>query len=93
MQFCPGEGALGGDVGETQESVHEGELPRMIELQAGNAFAVGKEGGLTELAELAAIDEGLQDVLLDIEVVVDDGGKLLSERGEMVDTFVDAGSR
>jgi hypothetical protein len=41
------------------------------------------------LAELAAIDEGFQNVLLHVEVVVDDGGKLLAELGQMVDGLVD----
>ena len=61
----------------------------MIELQAGNPFAVGEDRGLAELAKLAAIDEGFQNVLLNVEVIVDDGGKFLSEFGEMVDGFVD----
>jgi hypothetical protein len=58
VQFCGGEGAFRGDVGEAHESVHHGQLPRMVELEAGNAFAVGSQSGLAELAELAAIDEG-----------------------------------
>jgi hypothetical protein len=61
----------------------------MIELQAGNAFAVGEESGLAELAQLATIDEGFQNVRLNVEVVVDDGGKFLSEFGKVVDGFVD----
>ena len=61
----------------------------MIELQAGNPFAVGEDRGLAELAKLAAIDEGFENVLLHVEVVVDDGGKLLSEFWKMVDGFVD----
>ena len=61
----------------------------MIELQAGNAFAVGQDGGLAELAKLAAINEGFENVLLNVEVVVDDGGKLLSELGKLMDGFVD----
>ena len=61
----------------------------MIELQAGNPFAVGEDGGLTELAKLAAIDEGFENVLLNVEVVVDDGGKLLPKLGKLVHGFVD----
>jgi hypothetical protein len=41
VEFCGGKGAFGGDVGEAQQSVHQGQLPGMIELEAGNAFAVG----------------------------------------------------
>lgn len=44
----------------------------MIELQTGNPFAVGEDRGLAELAELAAIDKGFENVLLNVEVVVDD---------------------
>jgi hypothetical protein len=44
---------------------------------------------LAELAELAAIDKGFENVLLNVEVVVDDGGKLLSKLGKLVDGFVD----
>ena len=61
----------------------------MIELQPGNPFTVGKDSGLAELPELAAIDEGFQNVLLDIVIVVDDGRKLGSKFGQMVDGFVD----
>jgi hypothetical protein len=61
----------------------------MIELEAGNPFAVGEDSGLAELAKLAAIDEGFENVLLNVEVVVDDGGKLLLEFWKMVDGFVD----
>ena len=57
MQFSGSEGSLGGDVGETEQSVHECELPGVVELQAGNALAVGQQGGLAELVELAAVDE------------------------------------
>ncbi len=50
MQFGGGEGAFCGDVREAQQSVHHGQLPRMIELQAGNAFAIGQQSWLAELA-------------------------------------------
>jgi hypothetical protein len=43
--------------------VHERELTRLIKFEAGNAFAVGEAGGFGELAELAAIDKRLEDVL------------------------------
>src|ERR1700732_1843415 len=61
----------------------------MIELQPGDPSAAGEDSGLAELAKLAAIDEGFQDVLLNVEVVVGDGGKLGSELGKLVDGFVD----
>ena len=89
VQFGSGEGVAGGDMGEAQQSVHQGQLPRMIQLQAGNAFAVGQQGGLAEFAQLAAIDEGFQNVLLNVEVVIDNRGKFSPEFWKMVDSFVD----
>jgi len=62
----------------------------MIEPQTRNPFAVGEDRGLAELAELAAIDKGFENVLLNVEVVVYDGGKLLSQFGKLVDGFVDS---
>jgi hypothetical protein len=38
---------------------------------------------LAELAELAAIDKDFQNVLLNIEVIIHDGGKLLPALGKM----------
>jgi len=35
------------------------------------------------------MDKGFQNVLLNVEVVIDDGRKLLSQYGEMFDGFVD----
>ena len=89
VEFCGGKGVTGSDMGEAQQGMHEGELPGMIQFQAGNALAVGQQGRLAELAELAPIDEGFQDVLLPIEVVVDDRGELLLEFWEMIDAFLD----
>src|SRR5712692_7026410 len=62
----------------------------MIEFQAGNPLAVGQHGGCGERAELAPIDERLENILLDIQVVVDDGSHLLAQRGKMLDGFLDA---
>jgi len=44
----------------------------MIELEAGNAFAIRQTGGFGELAQLSVVDERTQDVLLDSEIAVDD---------------------
>src|SRR5260370_24985036 len=59
----------------------------MIQMETGNALAVGKNGGLAQSSQLATIDEGFQNVLLDIQVVVHNGGKLLAEVWEVVDGF------
>ena len=50
---------------------------------------LGRIVGWLESAKLATIDEGFENVLLNVEVVVDDGGKLLSKFGKLVDGFVD----
>ena len=72
MDLGAGEGVAGWDVREANECVHKRQLPQVIQFQAGDAFAVGQQRGLTEMPELAAVDEGLQDVLLDVEVAVRD---------------------
>lgn len=46
----------------------------MIELEAGNPSAAGEPGVLGQLAKLPVVDEGFDDVLLDREIPVDDGG-------------------
>jgi hypothetical protein len=50
--------------------MHHRQLPRVIELKAGDALLVGPGSGRSQFLELAAIDESLQDVLLGIVVVV-----------------------
>ena len=90
VELLGGESVGGRDVGEAHEGVHERQLSGMVEFEAGDASAVRQDGGLGELAELPAIHEGLQDVLLDVEVVVDDGGKLGAQCGEMFDGLLDA---
>ena len=67
-----GEGAASGDVGEAHEGVHQGELSGMVDFEARNAPPGWTNGRLGELAKLTAVDEGLQDVLLHIEVVIGD---------------------
>jgi hypothetical protein len=49
MELGASESIGGGDVGEAQQSVHQSQLPRMIQLQAGNSFAIGQQGWLGEL--------------------------------------------
>jgi len=43
---------------ETDQGVHQGQLPRVIQFQAGNPPAIGQNGGLRQLAQLPAVDEG-----------------------------------
>ena len=72
MDFGSGEGIASRDVCEAHKRVHQSKLPRMIELEAGNALSRRRDGRFCELSQLAAIDKGFQDVLLDVEVVVVD---------------------
>jgi hypothetical protein len=44
--------------------MHDSQLSRMIELEAGDALAVGEDRWLGKLSQLAAVQESLQDVLL-----------------------------
>ena len=44
----------------------------------------------SELSQLAAIDGGFQDILLNVEIVVDDPGEGLAESREIFDCFVEA---
>jgi hypothetical protein len=53
-------------------------------------LSVGEDGWLGEFPQLAAIDKGLQDVLLDIVIVVDDSRHPLSKFGKVLDVFVDS---
>ena len=72
-----------GDVGEAHERVHQGKLPRVVELEAGDALARRRDRRLRELAQLAAIDEGLQNVLLYVQVVVIDRGEGIAENRQI----------
>ena len=72
VQLFRAEGITGGDVREADEGMHQGELARMIELEAGNAFAIRQARGFGELAQLSAVDERFRDVLLEGEIAVDD---------------------
>jgi hypothetical protein len=69
---------------EADQGVHQRQLPGVAQLQAGDAVAIGKNRGFGQLAQLPAIDERLQDVLLDVVVVVDDRRHLLPKFREML---------
>ena len=65
IKFNCRKGASRGDVSETYQGVHHGQLSWMVEFQAGNPFTTGKHCGLCQLTQLTSVDEGFQDVLLD----------------------------
>src|SRR5262249_41574882 len=46
------------------------------------------EGGFGKLSELPAINKRFEDILLDIQVIVDDGRHLVTQSGKMLDSLV-----
>jgi hypothetical protein len=58
--------------------MHEGELPWMIELEAWNALSGRRDRRFGQFSQLAAINKGLQDILLHVEIVVVDRGQSLA---------------
>ena len=72
IEFCGGNAVAGGDVREAHEGVHQGKLAGMVEPQSRNAFPRRGNGRFSEPSQLAAIDEGLEDILLHIEIIVVD---------------------
>lgn len=77
-------------MGEAHQRVHHGDLPRVIQLETGYPPSVGKNRGLGEFAQLAAIDECFHPVLLDVVVVVDDLRHAVAELREVPDVLMDA---
>jgi hypothetical protein len=52
--------------------MHEGKLPRVVELEARNALSRRGDRWFRELSQLATIDKGFENILLDAEVVIVD---------------------
>ena len=57
--------------------MHYRQLARVVELEAWDSPATGKDRGLGQLTQLAAVDKGFEDVLLDVVLMV--GGKSANE--------------
>jgi len=57
IDFAGAERVGGRDLRKADESMHQGQLPGIVELEAGNAFTGRGDGGLREPFELAAIDK------------------------------------
>ena len=74
---------------EAYQGMHQRQLPWIVQFQAGNAFTAGKHGGLGQLLQLASVDKGFQDVLLDVEVVVADGRQPVSQLGQVFHRLFD----
>jgi len=75
-------------IGETYQGVHHRELPGVIQFQSRDTSAIGQDRGFGQLPELTAIDEGLQDVLLRVVIVVDNPRHFLAQRGQVLDILV-----
>jgi hypothetical protein len=69
---------------------YEGKLAGVIELEARDALSGSGDCRLCKFSQLAAVHKGLQDVLLDVEIVVVDGRHGLAEGGKVFHRFVDA---
>jgi hypothetical protein len=50
VDFGSGEGVAGRDVCEAGERMHEGELPRVIELEADSGLSIGGSDGSSRYA-------------------------------------------
>ena len=61
----------------------------MVEFESRDAFTAGKHRGPCQIMELASIDKALQDILLDVKIIVANGGELFSELGEVFDGLFD----
>jgi hypothetical protein len=73
VDFRGGKGIAGSNVCEAGESMHQGELPRMIKPQSGNALSGLSNRRLGQASQVAAVDECFEDILLDIKVIFDYG--------------------
>ena len=90
IKLSSGKGIAGSDVSEANQGVHEGQLSWVVEFEPRDAFTTGKHGGLCQFVELASVNKALQDVLLNIKIVVANGGELVSELGEVFDGLFDS---
>src|SRR6201984_2444818 len=84
-----GEGVARSDVSEAYQGVHEGQLSWVVEFEPRDAFTTGKDSGLCQVMQLASVDKALQDVLLNIKIVVANGGELVSKLREVFDGLFD----
>ena len=56
--------------------MHHGQLALVVDLQPWEALAVFQDCRICEFAELATINEGFQNNLLNIGIVADDGAHI-----------------
>ena len=72
VDFGGRKGIAGRDVCEAHKRMHEGKLPRVVELEARNALSRRGDRWFRELSQLATIDKGFENILPDAEVVIID---------------------
>lgn len=85
-----GESRSCSDMGKPHQGLHQGELSRRVQPQSRDALSRGIDGGSRELTQLSSVDKGLENVLLDIEIVLGNVVKLLSECGKILHGLSDA---
>lgn len=90
MKLFRGEVSPSGNVREADESMHQGKLSRVVELQSRDTFPAGCDRRCDQSLELSSVNECFKDVLLDIEVVLIDGTQPLAHFGEVLDSFADS---
>jgi hypothetical protein len=88
VEFGSREAVAGRDVDEAHESVHDGELPRIVELEAGNALSGVGDGRLRQFSQLPSIKERFDNVLLDVQVIVVDCREVLRRAGRLSTAFL-----
>lgn len=67
MEAAHGEGIARGNIWAKRTSACiTAELPRVMELEPRDAFASRQARRFREVSQLVAVDEGLQDILLDL---------------------------
>ena len=64
-----GEG-IGGNMREAHERVHDRKLPWIIDLEPRNALSRWGNCRLRKFSELTAVDGGLQNIRLSVEVII-----------------------
>src|SRR6185436_14041689 len=89
MKVGGGKRPTSGKMGKAHQGVHQSQLPGIVQLQTWNPFAREQDGGLAQLAQLAAVNKGFQNVLLGGEIVVAKRAELLLECRQVLHRFSD----
>jgi hypothetical protein len=90
MALLRGEVSPGGDMREADQSMHQGKLSRVVELQSRDTFPAGCDRRFDQFLELSPVNECFKDVLPDIEAVLIDATQPLAYFGEVFDSFAES---